>query len=141
MDYKRNRKTSKTSFVSSASLENGLSSKMKYIVDVQGFKTTLNEFVVKGLAVVSLEYDPTPSVFLFKLPYAWDKLLYKNKCENRWLEENFHGIMWRAGSILYEEISSTLSSVLFFAEKIYVKGLEKSKWLKKFFPINKLLFF
>ena len=106
---------------------------MKYIVDVRGFKTTMNDFVVKELAIVPLEDDPTPSVFLFKPPYAGEKLLYKNKCENRWLEENFHGIMWRAGSILYEEISSTLSSVLLFAEKIYVKGLEKSKWLKKFF--------
>ena len=71
--------------------------------------------------------------FLFKPPYAWDKLLEKNKSENRWLEQNFHGLMWRAGSIPYDELSNTLRGVLDGAE-IYVKGLEKSKWLKRFFP-------
>ena len=109
------------------------SSKMKYIVDVQGFKITLNEFVFKEVAFVPLEEDPTPSDFLFKPPYAWDKLLDKNKSENRWLEQNFHGLMWRSGNIPYDELKNTLSGVLFGAE-IYVKGLEKSKWLKRFFP-------
>ena len=105
---------------------------MKYIVDVQGFKITLNEFVFKEVAVVPLEEDPTPSVFLFKPPHAWEKLLDKNKSENRWLEENFHGIMWRAGNIPYEELGNTLRGVLDGAE-IYVKGLEKTKWMQKFF--------
>ena len=106
---------------------------MKYIVDVQGFKITLNEFVFKEVAIIPLEGDPTPSVFLFKPPYAWDKLLDKNKSENRWLEQNFHGLMWRSGNIPYDELKSTLSGLLFGAE-IYVKGLEKSNWLKRFFP-------
>ena len=35
---------------------------MKYIVDVQGFKINLNEFVFKEVAIVPLEEDPTPSV-------------------------------------------------------------------------------
>ena len=106
---------------------------MRYIVDVQGFKITLNEFVFKEVAVIALEEDPIPSVFLFKPPYAWDKLLDKNKSENRWFEDNFHGIMWRSGSIPYDKLISTLSGILHGAE-IYVKGLEKSKWLKRFFP-------
>ena len=106
---------------------------MKYIVDVQGFKITLNEFVFKEVAIIPLERDPTPLVFLFKPPYAWDKLLDKKKSENRWLEQNFHGLMWRAGSIPYDELKDTLSGILFGAE-IYVKGLEKSKSLKRFFP-------
>ena len=87
-------------------------SKMKYIVDVHGFKITLNEFVFKEIAIVPPKEDPTPPVFLFKPPYAWDKLLDKNKSENRWLEQNFHGIMWRAGSIPYDELKITLSGVL-----------------------------
>ena len=56
---------------------------MKYIVDMQGFKISLNEFVFKEVAVVALEEDPTPSVFIFKPPHAWEKLLDKNKSENR----------------------------------------------------------
>ena len=106
---------------------------MKYILDVQGFKITLNEFVFKVVAVVPLEEDPTPPVFLFKPPYAWDKLLDKSKSENRWLEQNCHGIMWRSGNISYDEQKRTLSGILFEAE-FYVKGLEKSTWLKRFFP-------
>ena len=94
---------------------------MKYIVDVQEFKITLNEFVFKEVAVVPLEEDPTPSGFLFKPPYAWNKLLDKNKSENRWLEQNFHGIMEYTTGIL-------------FGAEISVKGLEKRKWLKRFFP-------
>ena len=97
---------------------------MKYIVDVQGFKITLNEFVFKEVAIIPLEGDPTPSVFLFKTPYAWDKLLEKNKSKNHWLEQNFHGLMWRAGSIPYDELSNTLRGILDGAE-IYVRDWRK----------------
>ena len=55
-------------------------------------------------------------------------MLDKNKSENRWLEENFHGKMWRAGNIPYDELKSTLSGIFLGAE-IYIKGLEKTKWL------------
>ena len=90
-DYKISSETLKTSFAPLLSFKNShSSSKMKYIVDVQGFKITLNEFVFKEVAIIPLEGDPTPSVFLFKPPYAWDKLLDKNKSENRWLEQNFY---------------------------------------------------
>lgn len=106
---------------------------MKYVVDVRGFKITLNEFVFKEVAIIPLEKDAMPSVYLFKPPYAWEQLLDKNKCENRWLERNFHGILWNSGNIPYEEMGRTLRCILGDTD-VYVKGLEKSKWLKRILP-------
>lgn len=106
---------------------------MKYVVDIQGFKVTANEFVFKEVAIAPLEEDSTPSVFLFKPPYPWSQLVEKNKSENRWLEDNFHGLSWSSGEVPYGELSNTLHAILDGAE-VYVKGLEKTKWLQRFLP-------
>lgn len=107
---------------------------MKYIVDLQGFKTADNEFVFKEVAVVALQEDSVPSVFLFKPPHPWEQLPYRNKCENRWLERNYHGLEWDSGRIPYENVAETLRGALKDAGAVFVKGLEKAKWLRKFLP-------
>ena len=106
---------------------------MEYVIDVQGFKINFNEFVYKEVVIIPLEEDALPSVFLFQPPYHWDQLLPKNKSENRWLERNFHGILWRAGDLPHEEVGNTIRAIV-GDSKVYVKGLEKSKWLRKILP-------
>lgn len=102
---------------------------MEFVVDVQGFKTSLNEFIFKEIAIFSLEEDATPSVFLLKPPYPWGWLLRKNQCENRWLAKNFHGIPWESGDLPYDDLGRIMRKTLFGAT-IFVKGLEKAKWLR-----------
>ncbi|KAJ8666209.1 hypothetical protein QAD02_007871 [Eretmocerus hayati] len=87
-----------------------------FIVDVQGFRTALNEFTFKEVAVTRIGQDAIPSVYIFKPPYNWDELLPKNQSENRWLEYNYHDIPCRLAD----------------ARRIYVKGLEKKRWLETY---------
>lgn len=131
--YKRRLNSPLPSLLNSLRSKQVYSKMKKYVVDVQGFKASLNEFVFKEVAILRLEEDATPSIFLFKPPYSWTQLLQKNKSENRHLERNFHGLSWRSGEIPYEELSSALHAILDDAE-IYVKGLEKVEWLRRFFP-------
>lgn len=46
------------------------------IVDMQRFKHPSNEFVLKELAILSVDGDDDdePTTFLFKLPYKWARL-------------------------------------------------------------------
>ena len=42
---------------------------MEYIVDMQGFKQSTNDYVLKELAILPLEKYAEPVVFLFQEPY------------------------------------------------------------------------
>lgn len=105
---------------------------MKYTVDVQGFKRAQNEFIFKELAIIPLEEDVQPCVYLFQPPHDWNFLAPRYKCENNWLTRNYHGINWQDGEIPYEEFETVLRSALIGAREVYVKGLEKQRWLKNF---------
>ena len=52
------------------------------------------------------------------------------KSSNHWLELNFHGIPWSSGEIPYVKLVETLQYGLIDAKKVYVKGLEKKRWLQ-----------
>ncbi|XP_043466590.1 uncharacterized protein LOC122501309 [Leptopilina heterotoma] len=105
---------------------------MGYVVDIQCFKRPYNEFVIKELAILPLQQDAHPLVYLFEPPYAWSRLPARYKCENRWLTNNYHGIDWAAGDVSYEKLQPIIKEVLIGTPTIYVKGLEKQKWLEKY---------
>ena len=42
---------------------------MEYIVDMQGFKQSTNDYVLKELAIIPLEKDSEALLFLFQEPY------------------------------------------------------------------------
>lgn len=111
-----------------------ISSTMEFVIDVQGFKRPINEFVFKEVAVVALEDDALPSVYLFEPPYKWSFLPAKYRSENTWLEHNYHGMSWDCGDVPYEEVNETLYNLLRGASKVHVKGLEKKAWLDKILP-------
>lgn len=102
---------------------------MEFVVDVQGFKRPVNDFVFKEVAMVRLQEDSLQSVYLFQPPSNWDYLPAKYKSENRWLENNYHGIPWSSDDICYDEVATSIQNVLRDARKVYVKGREKKKWL------------
>ena len=76
---------------------------MDFIVDVQGFKRSYKDFVFKELAIVPLQQDPQPLVFLFDPPCPWNSLPASYKSKNCWLMHNYHAIAWTAGDIPYKE--------------------------------------
>lgn len=57
---------------------------MEYIMDMVCFKNIANDYIVKEVAIISLNEDLQPLVFLFEPPFPWEELSdkYKKKIEN-----------------------------------------------------------
>ena len=108
---------------------------MEYaVVDMQGFRRSSNLFIVKEFAMFALEADALPKVYHFLPPCTWQKLLTEEKSTNGWLELSFHGIPWHSGHIPYSDVIRIIQSSLKDIYKIYVKGLEKKRWLSEMLP-------
>lgn len=107
---------------------------MEFVIDVQGFKRVYNDFVFKELAIVPLGDDVQPMVYLFAPPHDWNFLPPRYKFENTWLTKNFHGLHWQEGEIPYEELEEILKACTRGAGQVWVKGLEKQRWLKNIIP-------
>ena len=91
-----------------------------------------NDFVLKELAIVPLDDDDPPLVFLFKKPFPWKRLTDKYKGENTWLKQFYHGISWDSGDRPYNDIGTVLRACLHNATKVLVMGSIKKKWLERF---------
>lgn len=117
---------------------------MKFIVDIQGFQST-NEFIVKELSIIKIvpslsslfQYNRNDvECILFQPPYPWINLSSKFKSTNLWLIHNHHGIPWNAGDIPYDQLHEIVHNKLKSATYIFVKGLEKKKWLAQNFKLS-----
>lgn len=106
---------------------------MEWVVDIQGFKKPIDEFVLKEFAVLPV-HDKTmqPLAFIFQPPSSWGSLPVKYRCINSWLTRNFHGLPWDSGDIPYEAAKEIIGNILLHASTIYVKGKEKKEWLANF---------
>lgn len=107
---------------------------MQYIVDIQGFKRPSNNFTFKEIAIIAIEEEAVPAVYLFEPPYNWSSLPRKHKSQNTWTTFNYHGIPWEGGEIPYSEVQKVLRCALRNATKIYTEEEEKKQWLEKLIP-------
>ena len=105
---------------------------MEYIVDMQGFKQSRDDYVLKELAILPLKKDSEPLVFLFQEPYKWRRLTDRYKSANAWLERHYHGLSWKSGEIPYVNIGKILRKCLHVASKVFVRGRIRKEWLKRF---------
>lgn len=107
---------------------------MDLIVDIQGFKQPIDEFVLKEFAVIAVndEKAAQPTTLLFAPPCAWKGLPVKYRIMNSWLERNFHGLSWDSGDLIYGKAKELIEAILKPARTVYVKGLEKKRWLTSF---------
>lgn len=108
---------------------------MEVIIDIQGFKMEPNEFVLKELFISSVRVnkcgEEIHKLFTFDPPFPWKNLPRKYKKTNNWLTANHHGLCWESrGTHKYTSIVKILKKVLKGVDQIYVKGLEKKKWLE-----------
>lgn len=94
------------------------------LVDLQGFKSFKNEFIIKEFAFSTNEYT---QVFLIKPPYKFSSLSDSEKRHVRWIEKN-KGILWCEGYIDYREFRRMIHNYL-VGKIIFVKGFEKIKWV------------
>ncbi|CAG9781774.1 unnamed protein product [Diatraea saccharalis] len=104
---------------------------MTAIVDVQGFKTETNEFIIKEIAVLC---NKKLQVFLIKPPFPFYDLTKQERRQVAWIERNRH-IYWSEGFIHYSNYQHLILDVL--RDKcIYTKGHEKMLWLKRILNNN-----
>ena len=107
---------------------------MPHVIDVLAFKQSSNRAIFKEVAVLSLEADTQPNVFLYKPPFSWEVLPAEYKSSNNWLEKNSYGLCWEWGDIPYERLRETLERSLNGSQTIFCKGSEKKKWLQELLP-------
>lgn len=107
---------------------------MNAIVDIQGFKTENNEFIVKEIAIL---YKNKTQVFLIKPPFPFHELTKWEKKQVNWIERN-RNIYWSEGSVPYSKCKGLITNIL--KDKcLYAKGLEKVAWLKYILKNNNIV--
>ena len=112
----------------------------QYIVDCQGFFSSYcqasksSRFVFKELAILNLNENSAPRVFVFKPPHCWDCLDGKDKRSDKFVATRYHGMSWNIGDIPYSRLFHVLFYYLRNAEEIYVKGDDKIFWLREYLP-------
>lgn len=98
---------------------------MTAIVDVQGFKTEANEFIIKEIAILC---DKKIQVFLIKPPFPFYNLTKQERRQVSWIERN-RKIHWNEGIVPYSNYQNLVINIL--RDKcVYVKGSEKVSWLR-----------
>ena len=104
-------------------------------VDLQFFWVG-DSYIVKELAI--LDDDLKLSHYIFAPPYSYSALSKGAKKQVSWMRHNYGSPCWNSGYIPYEHAKHIIQSELVNSGAIYVKGLEKKKWLEKFniFAIN-----
>lgn len=103
---------------------------MSVIIDVQGFKTDSNEFIVKEIAILCNNHIQT---YLIKPPYPFYNLTKTERKQVCWIERN-RGIHWKEGFISYLNYKGYVNMNNYLNNKrVYAKGVEKVQWISKMF--------
>lgn len=93
------------------------------VIDIQCYQSDDPTFIVKELAIVDVTGQQKH--WMFKPPS------YGNPYSppNRWVYRNLHGINWEDGDMDYSEFDNVLKDETKNYTYLYVKGVEKSKFL------------
>lgn len=100
---------------------------MNVIVDIQGFKTYDNKFILKEIAI---HYKIHVQHLIFKPPFPFKNLNDFEKKQVRWIERN-RGIFWNDGIVPYREAHTLVTHLLQNKKCLFTKGSEKVIWLKE----------
>lgn len=106
---------------------------MEVFIDLQGFKGANNTFIPKEIAI--LQVGCRSRRFILKKTFSIDKLSKELKYQVKWLQKNYHGFDWNDGVDDLYSVKLYLLDHNLHTCRIFVKGLEKKRWLIKLFPI------
>lgn len=102
-------------------------------VDLQGFMSNKERFVVKEIAIITKNivfHDIVKTT-----PTSFATLDYVHKKQAKWIIYNFHGMKWHWGSITFQELRKTIDPIL-SGKTVFVKGDRKIKWLEQIFGLK-----
>lgn len=98
-------------------------------VDVQGFKTTSNTFIVKEFCLLHKDFAFHSIV---RSPCMRSELLKIYRRQADWLSYTYHGLEFDSGTMLLTDlVQHTLEHVN--GTSLVVKGVEKVEWLKEIY--------
>lgn len=98
---------------------------MNVLVDVQGFKTDDNKFILKEIAIL---HKKQVHVLLIKPPFPYYNLTKTERRQVSWIERN-RAVYWKEGFMPYPQHKAHIMNLL-SDKNVYTKGLEKVNWLK-----------
>lgn len=102
-------------------------SKMEFaFVDLQGFISGYNKFVVKEICILT---ENIRSHEFVKSPLKFKFLSDFDKKQVEWLERNHHGLRWNSGYITLRELQRRISTIV-QGKVLLVKGVHKVRWMK-----------
>lgn len=96
-------------------------------VDLQGFKSNTNKFIVKEIAVVTenIAYHD----IIKSAPSTFSKLDAVHKKQAMWLTYNFHGLKLNWGFITFYDMRKDIKAIL-NGKTVFIKGVEKIDWME-----------
>jgi len=100
------------------------------VADVQGFRASNNEFILKEICVMYDRDITFNEVFL--PPCGWHELSNEALKTNNYCRRFVHGLMWDRGTIPYCDIVDVLTQVFNGHDFVYVKGSEKATFLSRY---------
>lgn len=98
---------------------------MDFIVDVLGFRDSAAKFMIKEVAVVSLNNEYIAH-WISSAPHSFSDLPIKTQVHNNWITSNIHGIEWFEGDIPYRQLHANLRELARTARQIFVRGVEEA---------------
>lgn len=96
------------------------------IIDVQGFKSNSDKFIVKEISCVTKNLTFND---IITEPYEFKNLNAASQEQAQWLTHNQHGIKWEEGNLTLEELHEEFLPIIRY-KTIYVKGAEKVEWVR-----------
>lgn len=96
-------------------------------VDMQGFKSNSNKFIVKEFAALTKNIQFHD---IIKSPCPLIYLDANHQKQINWLTRNYHGLEWNHGFINISELRRTIIPI-FDNKTVYIKGVEKKQWLQQ----------
>ena len=107
------------------------------ILDFQCFVDNEGNSIIKELSVMDVTRFASRH-WIFKPPVqAVTNAKYVKT--NRWLTANYHGLQWDEGEVPYEDLLSLLTKHTHMYKYIFVKGLQKKRFLTNRIIHNKII--
>jgi hypothetical protein len=104
------------------------------ILDIQCFKDNNNCFIIKEIAAVNVKSGALLFHHIVSSPYPRMLLSAEKMRESYWLTKHYHGLEWSDGDILYQLMLEKLKTIFTSVSSVFVKGREKSDYLKTILP-------
>jgi len=103
---------------------------MSLVIDFEGFQVSSNQFYVKELAAYAVNDSTFRGRWQFRAPFSLDRLDKKSKLTVMFTACNIHLMDWSEGELPYGDLPCILRMLFRSFKKIYVKGLQKKKFLE-----------